>query len=307
MVDSKPEGEGAQRVELENTGVGPQEGPTEPAQLTQATPSPAFIKENIDVLRTMIKNTTNRPKQRQLQRSLSMTNLKKKIRTAPEQRACQNDSPMSPPACHEQETEPVLQGKSKEACPKAREVSSDTKGEEGSKDSWEDLSTPYKRPKPTPFTTRITRFKYHEKAKLPRNVKVYEGRRDLEDHLGIFSVASEQEEWPMLVWCKMFGQTLSGAARNWYAKDPTEIHSIKIRMNEGLQAFIDRFKSKSSHIKGVPPVLRISTFMHGHGHPKLAKKLNDKIHKMVDEMFERIRAFIIGDAAAGSAEVARAL
>ncbi|GJZ85995.1 hypothetical protein Tco_0657605 [Tanacetum coccineum] len=36
-------------------GVGPQEGPTEPAQLTQTTPSPAFIKENIDALRIMIK------------------------------------------------------------------------------------------------------------------------------------------------------------------------------------------------------------------------------------------------------------
>ncbi|GJW27990.1 hypothetical protein Tco_0044865 [Tanacetum coccineum] len=61
-----------------------------------------------------------------------------------------------------------------------------------------------------------------------------------------------------------------------YAKDPTEIHGIKRRQNEGLQAFMDRFKSESSHIKGVPPVLRVSTFMHGHGHPELAKKLNDK-------------------------------
>ncbi|GJV36171.1 reverse transcriptase domain-containing protein [Tanacetum coccineum] len=103
---------------------------------------------------------------------------------------------------------------------------------------------------------------YHEKAKLPRNVKVYEGSKDSEDHLGNFSDAAEQEEWLMPVWCRMFCQTLSGAARNWfddldpksvdsfkelsqkfleefsqqksYAKDLTEIHGIKRRMDEGL-------------------------------------------------------------------------
>nr|GEX60145.1 reverse transcriptase domain-containing protein [Tanacetum cinerariifolium] len=77
-----------------------------------------------------------------------------------------------------------------------------------------------------------------------------------------------------------------------YAKDLTEIHGIKRRQNEGLQAFMDRFKSKSSYIKGVPPVIRISAFMHGHGHPELAKELNGKIPKTVDEMFESFRAFI---------------
>ncbi|GJT91792.1 reverse transcriptase domain-containing protein [Tanacetum coccineum] len=90
-----------------------------------------------------------------------------------------------------------------------------------------------------------------------------------------------------------------------YAKDPTEIHDIKRRQNEGLQAFMDRFKFKSSHIKGVPPVLRISAFMHGHGRPELAKKLNDKIPKTVDEMFERVRAFIRGEVVDGSEEMVR--
>ncbi|GKE47941.1 hypothetical protein Tco_1479199 [Tanacetum coccineum] len=45
--------------------------------------------------------------------------------------------------------------------------------------------------------------------------------------------------------------------------------------------------------------------MHGHGPSKLAKKLNDKIPKTVDEMFERVRAFIRGEVAAGSAEMVR--
>ncbi|GJR55429.1 reverse transcriptase domain-containing protein [Tanacetum coccineum] len=136
----------------------------------------------------------------------------------------------------------------------------------------------------------------------------------------------------MLVWCKMFCQTLGGAARNWfddldpksvdsfeelsqkleefsqqkrYAKDPTEIYGIKRRQNEGLHAFKNRSKSESSHINGVPPVLRISAFMHGHGHPELAKKLNDKIPKTVDEMFKRVRDFIRGEVVAGSAEMVR--
>ncbi|GJR74012.1 hypothetical protein Tco_0086377 [Tanacetum coccineum] len=89
----------------------------------------------------------------------------------------------------------------------------------------------------------------------------------------------------------------------------TKLNSIFItaerRQNENLQAFMDRFKSESSHIKRVPPVLRISDFMHGHGHSKLAKKLNDKIPKTVDEMFKRVRAFIRGEVVTGSVEMVR--
>ncbi|GKD25785.1 reverse transcriptase domain-containing protein [Tanacetum coccineum] len=189
-----------------------------------------------------------------------------------------------------------------------QETSLDSKREEGSEDAYEYLNSPYKRPKPTPFTEIITQFKYHNRAKLPQNIRVYEGNKDPKDHLGIFSTTAEQEEWPMPVWCKMFCQTLGGATRNWfddldpksmdsfeelsqkfledfsqqkrYAKDPTEIHGIKRRQNEGLQAFMDQFKSKT-------------------------KKLNDKIPKTVDEMFERVRAFIRGEVVPGSAEMVR--
>ncbi|GJT23244.1 hypothetical protein Tco_0893181 [Tanacetum coccineum] len=91
------------------------------------------------------------------------------------------------------------------------------------------------------------------------------------------------------------------------SSEATKLNSIFItterRQNKGLQAFMDRFKSESSHIKGVPPVLRISDFMHGHGHSKLAKKLNNKIPKTVDEMIERVRAFIRGEVVVGSAEM----
>ncbi|GJS98583.1 hypothetical protein Tco_0917446 [Tanacetum coccineum] len=103
----------------------------------------------------------------------------------------------------------------------------------------------------------------------------------------------------------MFRQTLSGSARNWYDKDPTEIHGIKQKPNKGIQEFIDRFKAESAHIKGVPLVLRISTFMHGHGHPKLAKKLNENIPKIVDEMWKRVRAFIGGETATDTTKAIR--
>nr|GEW22764.1 hypothetical protein [Tanacetum cinerariifolium] len=43
--------------------------------------------------------------------------------------------------------------------PEGMVVRSDTESEGGLEDSWEDLNKPYKRPKPTPFTTRITRFR----------------------------------------------------------------------------------------------------------------------------------------------------
>nr|GEV52360.1 hypothetical protein [Tanacetum cinerariifolium] len=76
-------------------------------------------------------------------------------------------------------------------------------------------------------------------------------------------------------------------------------------MLEGLQAFMDRFKAESAHIKGVPLVLRISAFMHGHGHPELAKKLNDKILKTVDEMWERVMAFIKGEMATDTTKAIR--
>ncbi|GJV95603.1 putative reverse transcriptase domain-containing protein [Tanacetum coccineum] len=122
----------------------------------------------------------------------------------------------------------------------------------GCGNTYEDLNSPYKRPKPPPFTQRITRFKYHRRAKLPRNIMVYEGNKDLEDHLNTFEELSQK-----------FLEDSSQQKR--YAKDPTEIHGIKRRQNEGLQAFMDRFNFESSHIKGVPPVLRISAFMHGHG------------------------------------------
>ncbi|GKD22690.1 hypothetical protein Tco_1224393, partial [Tanacetum coccineum] len=88
--------------------------------------------------------------------------------------------------------------------------------------------------------------------------------------------------------------------------DPKSVDNFK----ELSQKFLEEFSQQKRPIQvkkityqGVPPVLRISAFMQGHGHLKLAKKLNDKIPKMVDEMFERVGAFI-REAKKGSEEEA---
>ncbi|GJY74644.1 reverse transcriptase domain-containing protein [Tanacetum coccineum] len=344
-------------AEVRYVGTETHGGPTEPVLQTQKTPSPspAFIKENIDVLRTMIKEHDQQAKTKATPRRLAYadsdkeaparslargffdrfslessgtSDTYKQTRSASKSQRTpsKNKEPAHPRRSRRFEDQSITKEKTRRERSKSRgkrsghqETSSESKYEEGSKDTWEDLNSPYKRPKPTPFTQRITRFKYHRRAKLARNIRVYEGNKDLEDHLGIFSAAAGQEEWSMPIWCKMFRQTLSGAAQNWfddldsksvdsfeelsqkfleefsqqkrYAKDPMDIHDIKRRQNEGLQAFMDRFKSESSHIKGVPPVLRISTFMQGHGHPELAKKLNKKNTQYVGRDVRKSQGF----------------
>ncbi|GJW46204.1 reverse transcriptase domain-containing protein [Tanacetum coccineum] len=278
------------------TGRTPPGGTSAPAGQAQGGPSLAFVKENIDVLRTMIKELDNRGQEKVTPR---------KLFNEESGGARSENSQMSPLAeevggyssdgssrSRSREAQSRSKSKSIKSKPQSvrasqRKSSSDSGYDTVFDSGSEDLSIPYRRPKPMPFTSRIT---------------------------------PEQEEWPMPVWCKMFRQTLSGSARNWfdsldpksidgfeelsnkfleefsqqnrYGKDPTEIYGIKQKPNEGLRTFMDRFKAESTHIKGVPPVLRIFAFMHGHDHPKLAKKLNDKIPKIVDEMWERVRAFI---------------
>ncbi|GKB75587.1 reverse transcriptase domain-containing protein [Tanacetum coccineum] len=275
-----------------------------PAGQDHGGPSPAFMKENIDVLRTMIKEIENRGQDKVTPR---------KLFNEEPGRAGSENSPTSPSTEEAGGYSSDGSSRSRSRVRASRRKSSlDSGYDTGSKSDSKDLSMPYRRPKPMPFTSRITRFRYHRRDKLPPNVWVYEGNKDLKDHLSIFSAAAEQEELPMPVWCKMFRQTLSGSGWIWfdsldpkivdgfeelsnkfleafsqekrYDKDPAEIHRIKRKPNEGLQAFMDRFKKESAHIKGVPLVLMIFRFIHGHGHPELAKKLNDNIPKTVDEM-----------------------
>ncbi|GJU90302.1 hypothetical protein Tco_1302725 [Tanacetum coccineum] len=213
-------------VETETHG-----GPTEPVLQTQKTPSPSltFIKENIDVLRTMIKehdqqamvkaprrlayaDSDKKALSRYLARGFSdrfslepfgTSDTYKKTRSARQSQRTpsKNKEPSQLRRPRRLEDRITTKEKARREMSKPRgkryghqETSTDSEHEEGSEDTYEDLNLPYKRPKPTPFTQRITRFKYHRRAELPRNIRVYEGNKDPEDHLGIFSAAAEQEE-----------------------------------------------------------------------------------------------------------------
>ncbi|GKF57275.1 hypothetical protein Tco_0170812, partial [Tanacetum coccineum] len=73
MVDSQPMEEEFQRARTRDAGTETHEGPTEPVLQTQKNPSPslAFIKENINVLRTMIKEHDQQAKMKATPRKLA--------------------------------------------------------------------------------------------------------------------------------------------------------------------------------------------------------------------------------------------
>nr|GEU69365.1 reverse transcriptase domain-containing protein [Tanacetum cinerariifolium] len=217
-------------------------GPTEPVLQTQKTPSPslAFIKENIDVLRTPIKEHDQQAKMKATPRKLAYADSDKEALAGSLAKGFSNRFSLKSSGTSDTQRQTLFTIKSQK-------------------------------------TSSINKEPTH--LRRSRSVDTFKelSQKFLEEF-------SQQKR---------------------YAKDPTEIHGIKKRQNEGLQAFMDRFKSKSSHIKGVPPVLRISAFIHGHSHSELSKKLNDKIPKIVDEMFERVRAFIRGEVAIRSAEMVR--
>ncbi|GJS49511.1 hypothetical protein Tco_0599632 [Tanacetum coccineum] len=235
MVDSQPIEEEIQGAETRDVGTEAYRGPTEPVLQMQKTPSPspAFMKENIDVLRTMIKEHDQQAKVKATPRRLTYADSDKEAlarslargfsdRFSLESSSTSNTYEQTRSANKSQRTpskskEPAHlrrsrrlkdQSTTKEKARRERsnprgkrsghqETSSDSEYEEGSEDTYEDLKSPYKRPKPTPYTQRITYFKYHRGAKLPRNIRVYKGNKDPKDYLGIFSVAAEQEEWSM--------------------------------------------------------------------------------------------------------------
>ncbi|GJZ58418.1 reverse transcriptase domain-containing protein [Tanacetum coccineum] len=270
-------------TEALRTGRTPSGGTSALAKQAQRGPSPAFVKENINVLRTMIKELDNRGQENVTPH---------KLFNEESGRARSENSQMSPSAKEVVGYSSDGSSRSKSQVKASQgKSSSDSRYDTISDSGSEDLSMPYRWPKPMPFTSRITRFRYHWWVKLPPNVRTLSGSaRNWFDSLDPKSVDGFEEL------SNKFLEEFSQQKR--YDKDPTEIHGIKRKRNEGLQAFMDRFKAESAHIKGVPPVLRISAFMHRHGHPELAKNLNDKIPKTLDEMWERVRAFIRGETAA---------
>ncbi|GJV09579.1 reverse transcriptase domain-containing protein [Tanacetum coccineum] len=176
------------------------------------------------------------------------------------------------------------------------------------------------------FTPRIRNFKRSRKTRMPNNVKTYDGKGDLEDHVNFFQAAAQVERWAIPTWCHMFNSTLIGAARVWfdelppesidgykdlkaaflayfiqqkkYVKDPVEIHNIKQRDGETIEEFMERFKVETRRMKGAPECMRIFGFMHEVNNPELTKHLNEHVPKTMEEMLITTTAFIRGEAAA---------
>nr|GEU99894.1 reverse transcriptase domain-containing protein [Tanacetum cinerariifolium] len=203
-VDLQPIEEEVQGTEMRYVGTETQKGTTGPTSQTQTTPSPStnFIKENIDILRTMIKELDHQTKAKATPRKLIYVDSEKESPDRSEgslQRQRTITLRRSKRLENQSRTMEIERRKKSKPIERSeyKETSTDSEYEEGSKDTCEDMNSPYKRPKATPFTTRITHFTYHRRGKLPRNIRVYKENKDPEDHLSIFSAAVEQEEWLM--------------------------------------------------------------------------------------------------------------
>ncbi|GJS47357.1 reverse transcriptase domain-containing protein [Tanacetum coccineum] len=128
--------------------------------------------------------------------------------------------------------------------------------------------------------------------------------------------------------CHMFKSTLIGSSRVWidklppesidnyevlwkaflgnfsqqkkYIKYPVEIHHIKQREGESIEALMERFKAESMHVNRAPECMRIYGIMHDITNQDLIKKLNENIPKSIDEMMNVITAFLRGEIAAAN-------
>ncbi|GJT76984.1 hypothetical protein Tco_1043709 [Tanacetum coccineum] len=199
MVDSQPMEEEIRGAKARDVRTKTREGPTDPVLQTQKAPSPslAFIKENIDMLRTMIKEHDQQAKTKATPRRVAYANSDEET-LASRKTPSKNKEPSHLRRSRRLKGRSITKEKAIKERSKSRgkrsrhqETSSDSEYKEGSKDTYEYLNSPYKKPKPTPFTQRITHFKYHQRAKLPRNIKVYEGNKDPKDHLSFLSAAAE--------------------------------------------------------------------------------------------------------------------
>ncbi|GKA07773.1 reverse transcriptase domain-containing protein [Tanacetum coccineum] len=287
MVDSQLVEEEVQGLEPRDVRTEAQKGPTEPVSQTQTTPFPAFVKENIDLLRTMIKEHDQQTKTKATPRKLIYADSE---RDAPDELMAKSFSDrLSLKSSGTSDTHGKAYSARKRVSPKAKNLHT-PEGQGG----WKTKAKLRKEPE-------------------GRNLKLDEGGSNIKKQVWTLSMrkgvqrkqGSGGSSKHLLSRGRARGvadahlvqnvsQILGGAARNWfddldpksvdsfeelshkfleefsqqkrYAKGPIEIYGIKRRQSEGVQAFMDRFKSESSHIKGVPPVLRISAFMHGPGH-----------------------------------------
>ncbi|GJT44227.1 reverse transcriptase domain-containing protein [Tanacetum coccineum] len=151
---------------------------------------------------------------------------------------------------------------------------------------------------------------------MPTNLRIYDGSTNPDDDISRFVGSANQGEWEMLVWCRMFQQTLDGPTRGWFDrmpngcidswanlrekfverfslrrrcnKDPTEVSKIVRRANETLPNFKERWTEEMGYIKGVLEVMQISAFMTNSKCPKLARRFADQVPQTVTKMMKHV-------------------
>ncbi|GJR18283.1 reverse transcriptase domain-containing protein [Tanacetum coccineum] len=117
----------------------------------------------------------------------------------------------------------------------------------------DDLIKPFKEVLKTPLTRKIIEFAGPE-YKMPTNIKLYDGTTNSEDHLGRLANAVNFDEWPMLVWCRMFRQTFDGPARGWFERLPTNSIDEWADLRE---AFTTRYSVRKACFKEPQEITKI--------------------------------------------------
>ncbi|GJT89270.1 hypothetical protein Tco_1070987 [Tanacetum coccineum] len=156
----------------------------------------------------------------------------------------------------------------------------------------DDLSQPWLYEETDPFTPQIHNFVIPKRVRMPSNIKIYDGAGD---RIGMAKApetdGENQNPNRLETFLAYFLQ------QKKYINDPIEIHHIKQRGGESIEAFMKHFKAESLQVKGALKCLRIFGFMHCITNPNLIKRLNDNILKLVDKMMNVTTAFLRGEVA----------
>ncbi|XP_021999218.1 uncharacterized protein LOC110896087 [Helianthus annuus] len=93
-----------------------------------------------------------------------------------------------------------------------------------------------------------------EKAKLPSNVGKFNGLTDPDDHLRVFTSTGLVGGWTLPLWCHLFVQTLTSAARIWF--DNLLIGQI-VSWKDLREKFLTHFSQQRRSIRDTSDVMNI--------------------------------------------------
>ncbi|XP_022032646.1 uncharacterized protein LOC110933747 [Helianthus annuus] len=158
---------------------------------------------------------------------------------------------------------------------------------------------------------------------MPSHIRTYDGTKDPEDHLQIFTRAARIEKWSNAKCCLMFMQTLVWYARIWfndlpersirtfddlskgflanfsqqrrYVKDATVIFQIKQQDDESLRDLFERYKKEGLTYVGADEKIRVAGFMNVIISKYLIRDFNKCLPKTLEEVLERAEAHIHGE------------